>query len=108
LTSVSTHVLDTARGLPASGIGVTLEAADGDGWRRLGAGTTDADGRVRDLAGPDGAADGMHRLVFDVADHHGPDGFFGEVVVAFRVAGQDHLHVPLLLSPYAYSVYRGS
>jgi 5-hydroxyisourate hydrolase len=99
--SLSTHVLDTARGLPAPGVPVRLESPDG---ALLAAGHTDADGRLRfDLPVTGGC-----RLVFDTAAYLGPDAFFPEVAIAFTVAGQPHLHVPLLLSPFGYSTYRGS
>jgi 5-hydroxyisourate hydrolase len=96
--SLSTHVLDAATGRPATGIPVRLEGADGT---RLASGRTDADGRITGWA--PGA--GVHRLVFDTRDH----AFFPEVAVTFRITDADaHHHVPLLLSPYAYTTYRGS
>ncbi len=103
--SISTHVLDAARGRPAAGVPVRLERRDGDGWRAVADGQTDADGR---LAGWP-AAPGVHRLVFDTGTYLGPDAFYPEVVVTFRIgdAGQRY-HVPVLLSPFAYSTYRGS
>jgi 5-hydroxyisourate hydrolase len=101
--SVSTHVLDAVRGTPAAGIPVTLCAADGT---TLASATTDADGRISDLAGE--LAAGIYRLAFAVEEYL-DDTFYPEVVVTFRIreAAQHH-HVPLLLSPYAYSTYRGS
>ncbi|BCJ34316.1 5-hydroxyisourate hydrolase [Actinocatenispora thailandica] len=104
--SLSTHVLDTGRGRPAAGVPVRLESADGTA---LGAGVTDGDGR---LAGLPLAAPGRYRLVFDTAAWFaatGTEGFFPEVAITFTVtdAGARH-HVPLLLSPFAYSTYRGS
>lgn len=110
MTTISTHVLDTAVGRPAPGIAVALERDSGE---PLGVATTDADGRVRALLA-DGAAlaPGTYRLRFAVGaylDAAGRDGFYPEVVVAFRVrAGDEHLHVPLLLSPFGYATYRGS
>ncbi|GAB1511235.1 hydroxyisourate hydrolase [Actinophytocola sp. KF-1] len=96
--SLSTHVLDAATGRPATGVPVRLERADGT---RLADGRTDADGRVTGWA--PGA--GVHRLVFDTADH----AFFPEVAVTFRITDPAaHHHVPLLLSPFAYTTYRGS
>jgi hydroxyisourate hydrolase len=112
VTDVSTHILDTASGRPAAGIEVELQAATAGGqWRRLAAATTDEDGRARGLAGPSGAEPGVHRLVFHTAPylsaaHAGA--FFPEVIVTFEIAAEDRLHVPLLLSPFGYSVYRGS
>lgn len=108
--TVSTHVLDTARGRPATGVPVELSvraAADAP-WTVHGASATDGDGRCRDLpALPPGATHA--RLVFAVGGGIGDDGgFFPEVAVAFAVRAGEHYHVPLLLSPFGYSVYRGS
>jgi 5-hydroxyisourate hydrolase len=95
--SVSTHVLDTSRGRPASGVSVALER---DG-ALVAAATTDADGRVGSFgAVPPGA----YRLVFDTAAH---SEFFPRVSVDF-IVGEERLHVPLLLNPFGYSTYRGS
>jgi 5-hydroxyisourate hydrolase len=107
MTAITTHVLDTASGTPATGVPVTLDAQDPDGaWRELATALTDADGRSPSLTSAD---PGVHRLRFDVAAHHGPRAFFPEVSITFRVDdGEDHLHVPLLLAPYGYSTYRGS
>lgn len=107
MTAVTTHVLDTALGRPAAGIGVTLSAADGTG---LGTGTTDADGRVRAL-GPNVLADGTYRLAFATGPYFAAQGrvaFFPEVIVTFAVTAGEHYHVPILLSPFAFSTYRGS
>ncbi|HWH12163.1 MAG TPA: hydroxyisourate hydrolase [Solirubrobacteraceae bacterium] len=104
MTDVSTHVLDTATGRPAGGIEVALEARGDDGhWGRLGGAATNADGRASGLAGRDGAQPGVHRLRFATRG-----AFFDEVLVTFTVAAEPHLHIPLLLSPYGYTVYRGS
>ncbi|HEX2314518.1 MAG TPA: hydroxyisourate hydrolase [Thermomonospora sp.] len=101
--SLSTHVLDAAVGLPAAGLAVRLERREAGGWATVAAGRTDADGRLREF--PE-LTRGTYRLVFDTA---GRSEFFPEVTVAFAVddPGRHH-HVPLLLSPFAYSTYRGS
>ncbi|MGW3338002.1 hydroxyisourate hydrolase [Streptomyces sp. NPDC001009] len=109
--SVSTHVLDTSLGRPARGVTVRLSARTGSdvGWRPLGESVTDADGRCRDLpAPPEGTA--QVRLDFAVEPYLGEDrgAFFPEVTVTFAVRAGEHHHVPLLLSPFGYSVYRGS
>ncbi|MDQ0376739.1 hydroxyisourate hydrolase [Amycolatopsis thermophila] len=105
MSLVTTHVLDTAAGRPAAGIDVRLEAADGT---EIARGRTDDDGRIREL-GPDRLEPGVYRLVFDTGPHLGPDAFFPEVTVSFRVFdGTQHHHVPVLLSPFSYSTYRGS
>jgi 2-oxo-4-hydroxy-4-carboxy-5-ureidoimidazoline decarboxylase len=105
-SGLSTHVLDTVRGEPASGVVVRLEH---DG-REIGRGTTDGDGRVSDFgAGPLGA--GVYRLVFETEAYFGSGqpAFFPEVVVTFLADGhRPRYHVPLLLSSYSYSTYRGS
>ncbi|MDT3400176.1 hydroxyisourate hydrolase [Streptomyces sp. B1866] len=103
-TSVSTHVLDTGAGRPAAGVGVVLSVRTGphEPWAAHAAATTDADGRCAGLPPlPPGATHA--RLEFAVG---GP--FFPEVTAAFAVEPGRHYHVPLLLSPYGYSVYRGS
>ena len=110
MSQVTTHVLDTALGVPAAGIRVLLERRDGDGWTEVGRGVTDADGRVAALC-PDRVEDGVLRLTFATGEHldaAGRPGYYPEVQVQFRVAGADHHHVPLLLSPFGYSTYRGS
>ena len=100
-------MLDAASGRPAAGVRLVLDRRDGDGWVELAARETDTDGRVADLAAAAGA--GVYRLRFDVEGYAGPDAFYPEVVITFRVADASaHHHVPLLLSPFAYSTYRGS
>jgi 5-hydroxyisourate hydrolase len=114
MSAITTHVLDTAAGRPAAGIHVSLEASDGgSAWHEVGRGTTDSDGRASDLLPPDFTLrEGAYRLVFYVGLYfvgRGVQGFYTEVVVSFvvRDAGA-HYHVPLLLSPYGYTTYRGS
>jgi len=113
MASLSTHVLDTARGKPAAGVAVTLEAAGPDGWHELARGTTDADGRIRELVPADARMEpGTYRLTFDVGRYftgQGIEGFYATIAVTFiiRDPGQHH-HVPLLLSPFGYSTYRGT
>jgi 5-hydroxyisourate hydrolase len=109
VSTLSTHVLDTALGRPAQGIRVTLERADDV----VGSGVTDADGRVRDLHKKDAPlSQGTYKLTFYVAAYFskaGRESFFPEIVVNFRIdGGAEHYHVPLLLSPFGYSTYRGS
>ncbi len=110
---ITTHVLDTSKGKPAARVGVTLDRQTGDGWARVGGGATDDDGRLRTLF-PDGVAfvEGTYRLTFDTrgyARDGGVDCFFPEVSIVFDVRdATQHYHVPLLLSPFGYSTYRGS
>ena len=111
MTSVSTHVLDTARGRPAAGVPVRLDQWGPDGWWRLGEAVTGPDGRVTGLP-PVGADEPVScQLVFAVEEylvtHHGA-AFFPEVTVAFVAQPGEHYHVPLLLAPFGYATYRGS
>ena len=100
---LSTHVLDTARGRPAVGVPVRLVDAAGDD---LDDAVTDGDGRVGSIG--DELAAGTYTLRFDVATYQ-PEGFFPEIAVTFTVSGgEEHYHVPLLLSPFGYSTSRGS
>jgi 5-hydroxyisourate hydrolase len=107
-SAVTTHVLDTALGRPAAGVPVLLQRDDGS---LLAKTHTDDDGRVLDL-GPDRLDTGTYRIIFDTAAYFeatGQSGFYPEVAVTFTVADvAQHYHVPVLLSPYGYSTYRGS
>ncbi|MXM63941.1 hydroxyisourate hydrolase [Streptomyces sp. HUCO-GS316] len=127
--SVSTHILDTSIGRPAQGVAVRLSARTGPGahWQALGGSVTDADGRCKDLpALPEGTT--HVRLDFAVEAYFenvvkkqadaqqdapanrdsGAGVFFPEVAITFAVVPGEHYHVPLLLNPFGYSVYRGS
>ncbi len=104
---ITTHVLDTARGRPAAGVPIRLERKDGADWSLVGEGHTDADGRQRTLTAGE-VAPGVYRLHFDVAAYLGDAAFYPFVEVAFVVREAAHHHVPLLLSPFGYSTYRGS
>jgi 5-hydroxyisourate hydrolase len=102
--TLSTHVLDTARGEPAQGVPVRLDRHDGTAWLPVAAGRTDTDGRLRDWVPDTDWHAGRYRLVFDTAG-----AFFPEVTVVFEVTEPErHHHVPLLLSPFGYTTYRGS
>jgi 5-hydroxyisourate hydrolase len=110
---ITTHVLDTARGAPAAAVRVTLEIEETPGaWKRVGAGTTDADGRLRTLLAPGTLRAGAYRIAFDAGGYfeaQGTEAFWRHVVIEFIVRdAAAHYHVPLLVSPYGYSTYRGS
>jgi 5-hydroxyisourate hydrolase len=99
--SLSTHVLDTARGRPAAGVAIELRHGD----ERIAA-TTDADGRARLL---EDTPAGEYELVFAVGDYFGERPFLDRVPIRFTIADPAaHYHVPLLVSPWSYSTYRGS
>lgn len=112
--TISTHVLDTARGRPAAGVPITLSLRGADGaFAELGRGETDADGRCKTLV-PAGHAfvAGVYRIVFDTGAYFaklGVDGFYPEAAIVFEIKKpEEHYHVPLLVSPFGYSTYRGS
>jgi 5-hydroxyisourate hydrolase len=124
MTAISTHVLDTAAGCPAAGMRVRLERVAATGHdaapaaEEIATASTDANGRVTSL-GPEAIAPGTYRLVFDTggylsrqrgdsASGAGGGAFFPEVTVTFAVTDDGHYHVPLLMSPFGYSTYRGS
>lgn len=105
MSALSTHVLDTASGTPAAGVPVRLETRAGETVAKA---VTDADGRCSEL-GPERLDAGDYRLVFDTDSYLGDHAFFPEVSITFRLSDPDsHYHVPLLLSPFALSSYRGS
>ena len=104
MTTLSTHVLDTATGEPAAGMRVHLSRAIESGWERIAELVTDDDGRISEF---DAVSPGRHRLGFETGEYG--NRFFPFVAVVFEVEEQrPHYHVPLLLSPYGYTIYRGS
>ncbi len=108
--SISTHVLDTMRGTPAAGLDVVLHRREADGdWREVAQATTDADGRVRSLS-EDELDAAEYRLEFDTRpyfERSGLGAFYPSVSVVFSFEG-GHLHVPLLLSAFGYTTYKGT
>jgi 5-hydroxyisourate hydrolase len=109
---LSTHVLDTARGRPATGLRVTLHTRDDGAWSKVAEGLTDANGRLGQLLADGELHAGIWRLVFDTGGYFAASGtiaFYPQVTVEFTVAApEEHHHVPLLLSPFGFSTYRGS
>lgn len=108
---ITTHVLDAVAGTPAAGVGVTLSRVHGDGVAVVATGVTDQDGRNADL-GPARLDPGVYRMSFATGEYFAARDvatFYPSVHIDFVVEeGQDHYHVPCLLSPFAYSTYRGS
>lgn len=115
MASLSTHILDTSRGRPAEGVEIRLERRDGDAWGAVGGGTTNDDGRVKELLG-EGVTfgPGVYRITFETGAYFAARQatcFYPSVTVMFEVpedGANEHYHVPLLLNPYGYSTYRGS
>ncbi len=113
MSGITTHVLDTSRGRPAEGVPATLEKESAGGWTLAGKGTTNSDGRITDLVSNETELrDGVYRLIFDTAKYFANQqikSFYPQVTIVFRIEDPaQHYHVPLLLSPFGYSTYRGS
>lgn len=112
MSGITTHVLDTARGRPAAGIAVSLARRTGETWTDLAAARTDAAGRVpnvlpADLKNPAGT----YRLRFDIGAYFAAQGvtsFHPVIEIVFEIRDAEHYHVPLLVSPFGYTTYRGS
>jgi 5-hydroxyisourate hydrolase len=112
VAGIATHVLDTSAGRPASGVAVELEVFAAGGWEPVGAGLTDEQGRLDLLAEGAEPMAGTYRIRFDTGAYFGARDvatFFPAVTVEFEVTDpHEHHHVPVLLSPFGYSTYRGS
>lgn len=113
MSGITTHVLDTSRGRPAEGVPATLELESAGGWKLIGKGVTNSDGRITDLVAKDSdLSAGVYRLIFDTGKYFADRqtrSFYPQVTVVFQVEdASQHYHVPLLLSPFGYSTYRGS
>jgi 5-hydroxyisourate hydrolase len=110
MSPLTTHVLDTAKGCPAQGLKVILASRNVDGsFQTISEGVTNADGRITNLIEKSQFRRGTYRLTFDTGSYHAGQGFFPYVDVVFEVKNPDqHHHVPILLSPFGFSTYRGS
>tara|TARA_Y100000815_G_scaffold127460_1_gene114845 strand:+ start:246 stop:587 length:342 start_codon:yes stop_codon:yes gene_type:complete len=113
MSAITTHILDTSVGKPAANVKVRLEFLDHGEWKRVGGGTTNDDGRVKDLINDDFEfIPGHYRIEFVVSDYfkaQNVDSFYPYVKIVFVVKDTNsHYHVPLLLNPFGYSTYRGS
>jgi 5-hydroxyisourate hydrolase len=112
MTHITTHVLDTSLGKPAASITVTLSVRDGQTFRELGRGITDVDGRVRAFLPEPALTIGSYQLSFETEAYFrvsARQAFFERVTLEFYVAdASQHYHVPLLLTPFGYTTYRGS
>jgi 5-hydroxyisourate hydrolase len=113
MSQITTHVLDVSLGRPAANVAVTLELQSFSGaWEEAGRGSTDGDGRCRDFATAKPLQAGIYRLTFDTRTYFASrnlTALYPQVIIVFEVKdAQEHYHIPLLLSPYGYSTYRGS
>ena len=112
MSTLSCHVLDTMRGRPASGVAVSVARCDATGaFELVASATTNTDGRVPGFTGAAPLGLGTYRVRFETASYFAPDlaSFYPYVDVVFEVrAANEHYHIPLLLSPYGYTTYRGS
>jgi len=113
MSQITTHVLDISIGRPAAGVPVILEIEKSPGkWNELGRGATDANGRVGDLMAPGPLMEGTYRLTFDTRAYFGGrkmEALYPHVSIVFEVRrASERYHIPLLLSPFGYSTYRGS
>lgn len=110
---ITTHVLDTTSGKPSAGVTVVFEMQQSEGvWKELARGVTNNDGRIMDLISESVQMNaGVYRLVFKTGEYfrlQNIESFYPKVTVEFNLKGGVHYHVPLLLSPFGYSTYRGS
>jgi 5-hydroxyisourate hydrolase len=112
MSDITTHVLDVSEGRPAAGVPVILEIEKAGIWKELSRGATDSDGRLRHLLAPGSLVKGTYRLSFETQAYFKSrkiDGFYPQVAIVFQVRdAKEHYHIPLLLSPFGYSTYRGS
>jgi 5-hydroxyisourate hydrolase len=113
LSPITTHVLDTSRGRPASGIEIVLQVRSGHDWKELGKGLTDANGRCNTLMAENEIIEsGTYRLLFGIGAYYHAlhtETFYAEIPIVFELLHPEaHYHVPLLISPFGYSTYRGS
>lgn len=111
MSSLSTHILDTALGTPAAAVTVTLEQCSTQGWRRLTTAPTDEDGRIKSL-GAEPLTPGHYRLTAEIGDYFaagGRDALYVTAQIDFVIAqAGTHFHLPFLISPWSWSTYRGS
>jgi 5-hydroxyisourate hydrolase len=113
MSPITTHILDTRLGRPAAGVGVYLEKLEAGGaWQLIGSGATNDDGRLTTLLAAGKLTRGRHRITFETGGYFTKqqvEHFYPRVTVEFEIAApEQHYHVPLLLSPFGYSTYRGS
>jgi len=112
MSQLTTHVLDTSIGKPATGLSVILEQKAQQSWKKIAEGITNDDGRITDLLVSENILEkGIYRLVFDTLSYFNGQSkktFYPGITIEFEISDSSHYHVPLLLNPFGYSTYRGS
>lgn len=112
MSQVTTHILDTTKGTPASGVTIILYLGENDEWTELSRGKTNDDGRLTDLFAKDFLLErGIYKLRFETKDYFDKNSiptFYPYVEIVFDIQSSEHYHIPLLLNPFGYSTYRGS
>jgi 5-hydroxyisourate hydrolase len=112
MSQITTHILDTTKGKPASGVSISLYQQHNEDWKEIGIGSTNNDGRVMDLLKKDALLDlGIYKMRFETCeyfDKQGIQSFYPVVEIIFNITTTEHYHIPLLISPHGYSTYRGS
>ena len=112
MSGISTHILNTSTGKPAAGVSISLLSLKNTSWNNLAEGFTDKDGRITNLLADIKEREiGIYKLVFLTGDYFKDAGirnFYPYVEIIFEIDSDDHYHIPLLISPFGYSTYRGS
>ena len=112
MSPITTHVLDTRLGTPAANLPIRLLQLQEGHFVEIAGGTTNEDGRIKDLLEEGSLTNGVYKMHFDTGHYHqalGIEGFYPEAVICFEITNtEQHYHIPLLLSPFGYSTYRGS
>jgi len=112
MSHITTHILDTTKGRPAAGVAIILSLQHGNEWDEIAKGVTNADGRITDLLRKDLVLpEGIYKMKFDTKPYFEKQAvatFYPFVEIVFTITGNEHYHIPLLISAYGYSTYRGS
>ena len=112
MSQLTTHILDTTKGKPAEGVTIILYQGANDEWTELARGTTNSDGRIKDLLSDDSTLQlGIYKMRFETKDYFDKQAvatFYPYVEIVFDIQSAEHYHIPLLLNPFGYSTYRGS
>lgn len=112
MSQLTTHILDTTKGRPASGVRLSLYRQNEEEWKEIGLGTTNPDGRVMSLLNKDAFLEpGIYKMRFETGEYFNKEGiesFYPFVEIIFNITTKEHYHIPLLISPHGYSTYRGS